>query len=30
MRGGLVVSAVYSSVFLGLTVWRFRRRDVTS
>jgi ABC-2 type transport system permease protein len=30
MRGGLVVSACYSVVFLGLALWGFRRRDVTS
>jgi ABC-2 type transport system permease protein len=30
MRSGLLVSAVYSVVFLGLALWSFRRRDVTS
>jgi len=30
MRGGLVVSASYSAVFLGLALWGFARRDVTS
>ena len=28
MRGGLVVSAVYTAVFLGLAAWGFRRRDI--
>jgi ABC-2 type transport system permease protein len=30
MRGGLVVSAAYTVVFLGLALWGFARRDVTS
>jgi ABC-2 type transport system permease protein len=30
MRAGLLVSAVYSVVFLVLALWGFRRRDVTS
>ncbi len=30
MRGGLVVSAAYTAVFLGLALWGFARRDVTS
>jgi ABC-2 type transport system permease protein len=30
MRAGLVVSLCYSAVFLGLALWGFRRRDVTS
>jgi ABC-2 type transport system permease protein len=30
MRHGLAVSGVYTMVFLGLAIWWFRRRDVTS
>jgi ABC-2 type transport system permease protein len=30
MIHGLVRTAIYTAVFLGLAVWRFRRRDVTS
>jgi len=30
MRGGVVVSAAYTAVFLGLALWSFARRDVTS
>lgn len=30
MRGGLVVSTVYSAVCLGVALWGFRRRDVTA
>ncbi|MBA3690529.1 MAG: ABC transporter permease [Actinobacteria bacterium] len=30
MRGGLVVSAAYTVAFLGLALWGFARRDVTS
>ena len=30
MRGGLLVSAVYSVVCLALALWGFRRRDVTA
>jgi ABC-2 type transport system permease protein len=30
MRGGLTVSAGYTMVFLGLALWGFGRRDVTS
>jgi ABC-2 type transport system permease protein len=30
MRGGLVVSATYSAIFLALAIVGFRRRDVTS
>ncbi len=30
MRGGLTVSAAYTMVFLGLALWGFARRDVTS
>ena len=29
MRGGLLVSAVYSVACLGLALWGFRRRDIT-
>ena len=30
MRGGFVVSAAYTAVFLGWALWGFSRRDVTS
>ena len=30
MRGGLIVSAAYTAVFLTLAVWRLRRRDITA
>jgi ABC-type transport system involved in multi-copper enzyme maturation permease subunit len=30
MRGGLAVSAAYTVAFLGLALWGFARRDVTS
>src|SRR5206468_2740007 len=30
MRGGLVVSAAYTILFLGLALWWFERRDVVS
>ena len=30
MRGGLLVSGVYSAVCLGVAIWGFRRRDVTA
>jgi ABC-2 type transport system permease protein len=30
MRGGLLVSAVYSAVCLAVALWGFRRRDVTA
>ena len=30
MRGGVIVSAAYTAVFLGIALWGFARRDVTS